>query len=82
MSRNNSISVGDYFDNYISQEVASGRYSSATEVVEAGLRLLEQEDFKAKMINEALIKGENSPKIENFNWNDKLSEIHSKYLTK
>ena len=41
MSRNTSISLGDHFADFIDASVAEGRYGSASDVVRAGLRLLE-----------------------------------------
>jgi len=44
MGRITSLQLGDYFDNFVSEKVASGKFNSATEVICAGLRLLEQEE--------------------------------------
>ena len=60
MSKNTSIILGEHFDNFIQGEIKSGRYSSASEVVRNGLRLLEVEKTKIDAINKALIIGENS----------------------
>ena len=60
MGRNTSIILGDYFDQFIKSEIASGRYSSASEIIRSGLRILEEERRKSELINEALVVGENS----------------------
>ncbi len=60
MGRNTSIILGNHFDQFIKSEIASGRYSSASEVIRSGLRILEEERKKVEMINEALVVGENS----------------------
>ncbi|WP_430463570.1 type II toxin-antitoxin system ParD family antitoxin [Tabrizicola sp.] len=44
MSRNTSISLGDRFASFIDQRVQAGRYASASDVVRAGLRLLEERE--------------------------------------
>ncbi|MFA6403019.1 MAG: type II toxin-antitoxin system ParD family antitoxin [Salinivirgaceae bacterium] len=80
MGRNTSISIGPYFEDFISSEVASGKYSSASEVVRSALRLLESEERKLRELKNALIEGENSPMVENFSAEKHLAELHKKYL--
>lgn len=60
MARNTSITLGNHFDEFISQQVADGRYGSASEVVRAGLRLLEETEAKIRALREALHEGEQS----------------------
>lgn len=60
MARNTSVSLGDHFDDFIASQVDSGRYSSASEVVRAGLRLLETSESKLEMLRNALVAGERS----------------------
>ena len=60
MARNTSISLGDHFDQFIAGQVDSGRYGSASEVVRAGLRLLETNESKLDVLRNALLAGEKS----------------------
>ncbi|MGK8642714.1 type II toxin-antitoxin system ParD family antitoxin [Brucella anthropi] len=60
MSRNTSVSLGDHFVNFINSQVRGGRYGSASDVVRAGLRLLEEQETRVKSLQEALIAGEES----------------------
>jgi antitoxin ParD1/3/4 len=78
MSRNTSILLGEHFEAFIANEVSSGRYSSASEVVRTALRLLETEETKRKQLNKALRKGEKSGFIKNFNPQSHLKTLHKK----
>ncbi|MEN3146957.1 type II toxin-antitoxin system ParD family antitoxin [Neorhizobium sp. IRAMC:178] len=60
MARNTSISLGDHFATFIDTQVESGRYGSASDVVRAGLRLLEEHEARVKALQDALIAGEES----------------------
>lgn len=80
MGKNTSISLGSHFEKFINYSVASGRYSSASEVVRSALRLLELEEQKLNILREALAAGENSTMIENFDADKQLANIHKKHL--
>jgi antitoxin ParD1/3/4 len=60
MARNTSVSLSDHFVDFIDGQIASGRYGSASDVVRAGLRLLEDEETKLESLRAALIEGEES----------------------
>jgi antitoxin ParD1/3/4 len=60
MRKNTSFSVGEHFVRFISAQVSEGRYGSASEVVRAGLRLLEQQEARLIVLRAALIDGEKS----------------------
>ncbi len=78
MARNTSILLGQHFEDFISSEVASGRYSSASEVVRTALRLLQEEESKKKILNKALEVGEKSGFDKNFDSKTHLKTLHSK----
>ena len=67
MDRNTSISIGDYFDSFIKGRISTGRYKNASEVVRAGLRLLEEEENKLMALIEAVQKGIESGIAHDFN---------------
>ncbi|HLR77916.1 MAG TPA: type II toxin-antitoxin system ParD family antitoxin, partial [Burkholderiaceae bacterium] len=46
MSKNTSITLSEHFASFIDAQVAEGRYNSTSEVVRAGLRLLEEHEAK------------------------------------
>ena len=60
MTRNTSISLGDHFSAFIEQQISHGRYGSASEVVRAGLRQLEDNETRLSALRAALADGENS----------------------
>lgn len=60
MSKNTSFSLGDHFTKFIGDQVDQGRYGSASDVVRAGLRLLEEQEAHLAALREALIAGERS----------------------
>jgi antitoxin ParD1/3/4 len=70
--KNTSISLGDYFDQFVSSQVSGGRYKNVSEVIRAGLRLLEDEESKAISLRNAIQKGLESPRVESFNFDDNL----------
>lgn len=79
MAKNTSILLGEYFDNFISQQIKSGKYSSASEVIRTALRFFEQEETKKSILIEELKKGENSGFRKDFNKDMFLNELHEKY---
>ncbi|MHA7131808.1 type II toxin-antitoxin system ParD family antitoxin [Algoriphagus namhaensis] len=82
MAKNTSILLGDYFDNFIRQQIETGKYSSASEVVRAALRMFEHEETKKTELIKALKKGEKSGFVENFDRKKFLKSLHQKHLTK
>ncbi len=60
MAQNTSISLGDHFGAFIAQQISQGRYGSASEVVRAGLRQLEEHETHLATLRAALADGESS----------------------
>ena len=58
MSKNTSITLGEHFDTFVTEQLKSGRYASASEVIRAGLRLLEEEESKVLALRRMLEEGE------------------------
>jgi antitoxin ParD1/3/4 len=64
MAKNTSVSLGEHFDEFIAAQLSTGRYGSATEVVRAGLRLLENEEQKLKALRQLITEGRTSGTTE------------------
>ena len=67
MGRNTSVSLGNYFENFVDNIVSEGRFKNASEVIRAGLRLLESEENKVIILKNAIKEGIESGIAENFN---------------
>jgi antitoxin ParD1/3/4 len=74
MAKNTSITLGDHFETFISSQLESGRYGSASEILRAGLRLLEDRESKLQALRQMLIQGEESG-IADYNYKDFLVEL-------
>jgi antitoxin ParD1/3/4 len=80
MARNTSILIGEYFENFIKEQIASGKYNSVSEVVRTALRLFEQEENQAKTLINELQIGEKSKKIRNFDREKNLEQLNANFL--
>ena len=79
MGKNTSILLGEHFETFIDAQIASGKYSSVSEVVRTALRLFENEENKVQSLVTALKKGEKSGAAKGFNRNENLKRLHSAY---
>jgi len=77
MGRNTSVSLGDYFENFVNNSISEGRFNNASEVIRAGLRLLEQEESKIIALKIAINEGIESGIAENFNPTNHLKFLKS-----
>jgi antitoxin ParD1/3/4 len=75
MNRNTSISIGNYFDNFIQSRISAGRFKNASEVVRAGLRLLEEEENKVIALREAIQEGIDSGVVYDFDPKSHLEKL-------
>lgn len=75
MAHNTSVSLSDHFTQFIDRQVEGGRYNSASDVVRAGLRLLEEREAKLEALRSALIEGEASGDFQDFDTDDFLASM-------
>jgi antitoxin ParD1/3/4 len=76
MTKNTSVAVGDHFSEFIERQVRAGRFDSASDVVRAGLRLLEEHELKIERLRAALIEGEQSGEATPIDFDQYLDEMH------
>ena len=74
MPKNTSVSLGGHFDDFISSQLSNGRYGSASEVVRAGLRLLENEEEKLTALRSMITAGKASGTAE-YNYDSFMAEL-------
>jgi antitoxin ParD1/3/4 len=75
--KNTSVSLGDYFDQFVKTQINSGRYKNVSEVIRAGLRLLENEESKTIALKSAINEGTTSGLAQNFDPVKHLEKIKS-----
>ncbi len=78
MSKNTSISLGDYFDEFVQGRLNTGRYKNASEVIRAGLRLLEEDENRVIALRNAIQEGVESGIAYDFNSKLHLKELKAK----
>ena len=74
---NISISIGNYYQQFVQAQIASGRYENISDVIRAGLRLLENEDSNIIALRNAIQEGMESPRLENFDFDENLIRLKS-----
>lgn len=82
MRKATSIELADDLDAFVNRKVSEGEYENRKDVVEAGLRLLLQQDEELEAIRQALIEGEESGEAEEYDFDNFLSRMHEKYVAK
>ena len=79
MAKTTSISLSDHFNTFVGQLVQQGRFGSASEVVRAGLRLLEEHEAKLEALRNAIQEGIDSGLPEPFDVDEFLGDMHEKW---
>jgi len=79
MSRNTSVSIGQHFTHFIDGQIKGGRYGSASDVIRAGLRLLEEHEAKVKALQDALNAGLQSGEPRLFDSEAFLNRMHAQH---
>ncbi|EHO07820.1 CC2985 family putative addiction module antidote protein [Myroides odoratimimus CCUG 12901] len=75
MGRTTSVSLGDYFEGFVEAKINEGRYKNASEIIRAGLRLLEKEENEIQVLRNAIQEGIDSGIAEDFDPNNHLKAL-------
>jgi len=78
MGRNTSVSLGDYFEDFVDNRISQGRFKNASEVIRAGLRLLEEEENKIQVLRNSVQEGINSGLAKEFDSKKHLESLKVK----
>lgn len=76
--KNTSVSLGTHFESFVEDCVTKGRFQNASEVIRAGLRLLEDEENRAAMLSNAIREGIDSGVAKNFDPKKHLASLKKK----
>ncbi|MFD2914657.1 type II toxin-antitoxin system ParD family antitoxin [Psychroserpens luteus] len=81
MNKNTSISLGNYFDEFVQSRIKEGRFKNVSEVIRAGLRLLEEEESKVIALRYAIQDGIDSGIAHDFDPKAHLKSLKTKKHT-
>ncbi|WP_087116177.1 type II toxin-antitoxin system ParD family antitoxin [Corynebacterium urinipleomorphum] len=75
MAKNTSVTLGPHYEEFIAQMVASGRYATSSEVIRAGLRMIEDYERRLEVLHREIQKGEESGLVEDFDFNEFIEKM-------
>jgi antitoxin ParD1/3/4 len=81
MGKNTSVSLGLHYEAFIDDRITNGRYQNTSEVIRAGLRLLEEEENRFMLLSQAIQEGINSGIDVNFDPKKHLEGLKTKKRT-
>jgi antitoxin ParD1/3/4 len=70
-----SVALGPYFEDFIANTIRNGLYNNASEVIRAGLRMLEAEEIRIKELSASIKEGEESGRYDNFDPQEHLKRL-------
>lgn len=79
MARTVTVTLGPHYEEFIQTSIAGGRFNNVSEVIRAGLRRLEEDETRLAAIRSALIEGEESGIVEDFNPEEFLRKLNADY---
>ncbi len=75
MGKNTSVALGEHFEDFVKLRISEGRYKNVSEVIRAGLRLLEEEEQKYYTLKAAIQEGMDSGQAMNFDPEENLKRL-------
>ena len=78
MGKNTSISLGNHFEIFVEKSISKGRFQNASEVIRAGLRMLEEEEDKVLLLKNAIQEGIGSGLAKDFDPKNHLETLQAK----
>lgn len=79
MARTVTVTLGHHYEEFVKTNIAAGRYNNVSEMVRAGLRRLEEDEARLAAIRAALIEGEESGVVEDFDPKEFLKSLNAEY---
>lgn len=79
MARTVTVTLGPHYEEFIQANIKGGRFNNVSEVIRAGLRRLEEDEMRLAAIRSALIEGEESGIVEDFNPEEFLRKLNADY---
>ena len=79
MARTVTVSLGPHYEEFIQASIAAGRYNNVSEVVRAALRRVEEDEARLAAIRAALIEGEESGIVEDFDPQAFVNRLNAEY---
>lgn len=78
MGKNTSVSLGNHFEIFVEKSISKGRFQNASEVIRAGLRMLEEEEDKVLLLKNAIQEGIDSGLAKDFDPKNHLETLQAK----
>nr|WP_315205775.1 type II toxin-antitoxin system ParD family antitoxin [uncultured Flavobacterium sp.] len=78
MRKNTSVSLGNHFETFVEKSISKGRFQNASEVIRAGLRMLEEEEDKVLLLKNAIQEGIDSGFAKDFDPKKHLEMLQAK----
>jgi antitoxin ParD1/3/4 len=80
MNKPVQVTIAEPYDSFVESQLESGAFKSAEDVVEAGLKLLKEEQARIEWLRDALIEGENSGPARPVDREEFKARMREKYM--